>query len=98
MKAGYFLVSGDKKVTKETPPRSLRQIITCGDDLVPCASRPRGGFQTGHSWPVLKRFGIHASPRAKQARAYVAASCDARRSQTGGTSTAQQHQERRTFC
>jgi hypothetical protein len=27
LKAGYFLVNSDKKVTKETPPRCLRPTI-----------------------------------------------------------------------
>jgi len=37
-------------------------------------------------WPACESFGILPRPRAKQARAHIAAGCDARRRQRGGTS------------
>ena len=80
---GELLLATAPKVTKRAAPDSApsHRKKKKRDERVPCASRPRWAFCTGHPWPVQKRFGIPASPAS--ARGFSTSACDARRSQTG---------------
>jgi len=60
--ASYFLSTATRS-NQEAPPRSLRRSNRKAIGTVPCASRPRWAFCTGHPWPVQNGFGILPRPR-----------------------------------